>query len=451
MKKYLSYFLLGCILFLLGAVNRKCHAQNPIIHNQFTADPTARVFGDSIYLYPSHDILATPGQGKPGWFCMKDYHVFASANLTNWRDAGVILSQYTVPWADSSAYSMWAPDCIEKNGKYYFYFPSKERNIDGPAFTIGVAIATSPTGPFKVQNKPIKNVKGIDPNVFIDDDGQAYLYWAQDNIMGAQLKDNMLELNSPVHILKDLPEKGLKEGPFMFKKDGKYYLTYPHVAEKTERLEYAVSDNPLGPFKQTGVIMEASPNCWTNHQSILKFKGQWYLFYHSNDYSPAFDKARSACIDSLFFNANGTIQQVIPSYRGVGLTSVKDTIQIDRFSEISKNGASISFLDPNRRFKGWNLILSEPGAWVKYNHVDFNDEQVTKAKLRVKTERAGQLMLKEDSNDGQIIARIQLKKSDGYLVIETDLLRPVNGIHHVVLTEADGKPIKAAVDWLVFE
>ena len=100
-----------------------------------------------------------------------------------------------------------------------------------------------------------------------------------------------------------------------------YYLTYPHVENKTERLEYAIGDNPLGPFKVTGVIMDESPTgCWTNHHSIIQFKNQWYLFYHHNDFSPNFDKARSVRADSLFFNEDGTIKKVIPTLRGIGVT-----------------------------------------------------------------------------------------------------------------------------------
>src|SRR5690606_9666437 len=107
-------------------------AQNPLIRDQFTADPSARVFNDRVYVYPSHDIPCTEGKGRPGWFCMEDYHVFSSENLTDWTDHGMIVSQYDVDWANTNTYSMWAPDAIQRNGKYYFYFPtirSEERRV----------------------------------------------------------------------------------------------------------------------------------------------------------------------------------------------------------------------------------------------------------------------------------------------------------------------------------
>ena len=117
-------FHLVILIVLAGAIANNLYAQNPIIRDQFTADPSARVFGDSVYLFPSHDIPPGNGRGRAGWFCMEDYHVFSSANLTDWTDHGVIVSQNTVPWVNSKSYALWAPDCIYRNGKYFFYFPA---------------------------------------------------------------------------------------------------------------------------------------------------------------------------------------------------------------------------------------------------------------------------------------------------------------------------------------
>src|SRR4029078_3022550 len=122
MKQYNRQLLITATVFFLS-VNYLC-GQNPIIRNQYSADPTARVFGDRVYVFPSHDILATEGKGRLGWFCMEDYHVFSSANLTDWTDHGMVVSQTTVPWTNPTTYNMWAPDCIYRNGKYYFYFPA---------------------------------------------------------------------------------------------------------------------------------------------------------------------------------------------------------------------------------------------------------------------------------------------------------------------------------------
>lgn len=151
----------------------------------------------------------------------------------------------------------------------------------------------------------------------------------------AKLKENMLELASEPQVFEGLPETGLKEGPYLFERNGIYYMTYPHVQNKTERLEYAVGDNPMGPLKFTGTIMDESPTgCWTNHQSFIEFNNQWYLLYHHNDLSPQFDKNRSIRIDSLFFNKDGTIQKVTPTLRGVGLTSASQKIELEQYLAI---------------------------------------------------------------------------------------------------------------------
>jgi len=126
MKKYNQQVLIAAVL-LFFSINYSL-AQNPIVRNQYSADPSARVFGDKVYLFPSHDILATKGKGRVGWFCMEDYHVFSSANLTDWTDHGMIITQNRVPWVRPDSYSMWAPDCIYRNGKYYFYFPTSPKD-----------------------------------------------------------------------------------------------------------------------------------------------------------------------------------------------------------------------------------------------------------------------------------------------------------------------------------
>jgi hypothetical protein len=427
-------------------------AQNPLITNQYTADPSARVFGDRVYVYPSHDIPPAPGKGRANWFVMEDYHVFSSANLTDWTDHGMIVTQNEVPWVKPDSYSMWAPDCIYRNGKYYFYFPSTSKDTTKvKGFTIGVAVADKPTGPFVPQSEPIKNVKGIDPNVFIDKDGQAYLYWSQGNIYGAKLKENMLELASEPFTLGELPSKGLKEGPYVFERNGIYYMTYPHVENKIERLEYAIGNNPLGPFKFAGVIMDESPTgCWTNHHSIINFKKQWYLFYHHNDLSPNFDKNRSIRMDSLSFNEDGTIRKVIPTLRGVGLTNANAKVQIDRYSGISKEGVSVGFIDTSDRFKGWKANFSSPGAWLQYNSVDFGSRIPRSVQIMVASGSGGILQLRSNSTTGPVLAELPVPVSASWKVITANLsgIRP-KGAQHLFITQKGAGEME--VDWITFK
>ncbi len=332
-KRFLAALGVGGIFFAGQAF-----ADNPLIMDQFTADPTARVFEGRIYLYPSHDIPASPGRGRTNWFVMEDYHVFSSENLMDWTDHGVILNQTNVPWLRRYNFDMWAPDCVFKNGKYYFYFPAGGR--------VGVAIADTPYGPFKPEENPIAGVGGIDPCVLMDKDGSSYLFWARGRVSVAKLKDDMLELDSPPLVITNLPQQGLIEGPFAFERNGIYYLTYPHVQTKTERIEYSTSTNPMGPYQPRGVILDEAPSgCWTIQHSIVEYNGQWYLFYHDKDLSPDFDKNRAVRADYLYFNDDGTIQKVertdLP-WRG-GIADASSKIQIDRVQRHQQRG-SIGFI-----------------------------------------------------------------------------------------------------------
>ena len=445
------HYRCSCFTVLLVAAATSCVlAQNPIIRNQFTADPAARVFGDSVYLYPSHDILATEGRGRPGWFCMEDYHVFSSANLVDWKDDGVILSQTTVPWADPRAYALWAPDCVSRNGKFFFYFPAPAKDTThGRGFSIGVAVAEKPWGPFTPQPAPIDGVRGIDPNPFIDDDGQAYLYWAGWGFQVAKLKANMVELDGRPQPIAGLPTAGLKEGPYVFKRNGKYYLTYPHVQNKTERLEYAIGESPTGPFTVAGVIMDESSECWTNQQSIIEFKNQWYLFYHHNDLSPNFDKNRSVRIDSLFFNDDGTIRKVIPTLRGVGATEASREIQIDRYSARSERGVSTEFLDTLNTFGGWKTVLDTAGAWIQYNSVDFGGRPLASVSIRVRSATGGALQVRVDRSDGPLLAAVAVPGGHEWTVVKAGLSNLQPGIHNLrVLLEQDAE---VEIDWVSFE
>jgi hypothetical protein len=449
MKKYGLYMLL--LLTAAGLPGNLC-AQNPVITNQFTADPSARVFGDRVYLYPSHDIPCTEGKGRIGWFCMEDYHVFSSSNLTDWTDHGVIVTQNTVPWVKPNNYSMWAPDCIERNGKYYFYFPTsaKDSLTYGRGFTIGVAVADKPEGPYTAQPAPIKGIRGIDPNVFIDKDGQGYLYWSQQNIYAAKLKENMLELASEPVVLQDLPAKGLKEGPFMFERNGLYYLTYPHVENKIERLEYAIGDNPLGPFKFAGVIMDESPTgCWTNHHSLIQFKSQWYLFYHHNDLSPQFDKNRSIRIDSLFFMGDGTIKKVIPTLRGVGFTTASKNIHIDRYSHVSDMGVGVAFLDTLDKFKGWKTMFYNSEGWIQYNSVDFTKKKLKLVTARALSKTGATLQIRLNNAQGPVIATLKIPKSNEWRDVRATLSAFKPGLQNLVVSSKENGTLE--VDWVRFE
>ena len=446
-------------------------AQNPIIRDQFTADPTARVFNNKVYLYPSHDIKPPVGQ-RQDWFCMEDYHVFSSENLTDWTDHGVIVTQNKVPWVRPDSYSMWAPDCVERNGKYYFYFPSAPKS--GFGFGIGVAVADSPEGPFVCEPEPIKGISGIDPCVLQASDGNAYIFWGAGRC--AKLKPNMKELadDTPkekvkfrdrefemygVNCLKDLPNRQA-EGPFAFEYNGNYYLTYPYVREKTEVLGYAMSKNPMGPYEYKGIIMPEHENCWTNHHSIINYKGQWYLFYHENAFSPSDDKRRSVQIDKLYFNPDGTIKEVKKTMRGVGINKATEKIEIDRYSTASSDVTS-ALIDTVNTFRSYQATLPVKGSWLQYNDVDFSAVEPT-AYLIVNASAAGntEFCIREKTAKGKVIARIPMNvitqrgqfrrdQSNQWLTQTVALAYVPKGVTDLVVT-CDGDAA-VSINWVQFK
>ena len=279
---------------------------NPFIRHMYTADPSAHVWEDGrLYVYASHDIAPPRGCDL-----MDRYHVFSTDDMINWTDHGEILSSDQVPWGRKEGGFMWAPDCAYRNGTYYFYFPHPSETDWNDSWKIGVATSDKPAEGFKVQGYIEGMDPMIDPCVFVDDDGQAYIYnGGGGTCKGGKLKDNMIELDGPMRTMEGLSD--FHEATWIHKYNGKYYLSYSDNhddGEKHNRMCYAISDSPLGPWEYKGIYMEPTDS-YTNHGSIVEFKGQWYSFYHNSALS-GHDWLRSICLDKLYYNPDGTIKMV---------------------------------------------------------------------------------------------------------------------------------------------
>lgn len=317
--------------------------KKPLVTHLYTADPAAHVFEDRLYIYPSHDLdHDNPATDEGDQFDMEDYHVFSLETMQSPPvDHGQVLHVDDVPWAEKQ---MWAPDAAFNNNTYYLYFPAK--GYDG-IFRIGVATSSSPTGPFTPQPEPIPGSFSIDPAVFIDDDGQAYIYFG--GLWGGQLEKwpsgtfdpngaepdptapalgprvaklapDMLHLDGPIAELSIIDEAGQPllagdhdhrffEAVWLHKYNGTYYLSYS--TGDTHLLVYATSDSPTGPFVFRGTILTPVIG-WTTHHSIVEFQRQWYLFYHDSSLSGGVTHKRSVKVAELNYNADGTIQTLEP-------------------------------------------------------------------------------------------------------------------------------------------
>ena len=324
----------------------------PLVTHMYTADPSAHVFNDRLYIYPSHDLgNDNPDDGSGDHFWMEDYHVFSMDSPDGpVHDHGQALHIKDVPWAKEQ---MWAPDAATRNGKYYFYFPAKDH--DG-IFRIGAAVGDKPEGPFTPEPNYIDGSFSIDPAVFTDDDGKAYMYvgglWGgqlekwqtgefvrgnpahlqgEDGPQGdapaltpwvAEMNDDMVSLkDSPRYIEILDPDSGKPitagdtdrrffEAPWIHKHNDKYYLSYS--TGDTHYLAYAEADNPYGPFTYKGRIMEPPLSGWTTHQSVVNWDGKWYLFYHDSELSGGKTQLRGMKFREIEIADDGTITTVNP-------------------------------------------------------------------------------------------------------------------------------------------
>jgi hypothetical protein len=319
----------------------------PLIDHIYTADPSAHVFNNKIYIYPSHDRETDIADNDNGdQYDMVDYHVF-SLDEPNGKvtDHGVVLHADDIPWVSKQ---VWAPDAATKNGKYYLYFPARDKQ---GIFRIGVAVGDQPEGPFKPEPEAIKGSFSIDPACFVDEDGSAYLYFGgiwggqlqcwetdqfDDSKLGpkeregdvpalgprvAKMTDDMLQFASPVKeimILDPDTKEPIKaddharrffEAAWMHKYKGKYYFSYS--TGDTHYLAYAIGDDPFGPFTYSGRILEPVVG-WTTHHSIAEFEGRWWLFYHDASLSGGRNHLRCVKMRELVYDENGKLSSKIP-------------------------------------------------------------------------------------------------------------------------------------------
>ncbi len=324
-------------------MNNNSNQNKPLVTHIFTADPSAHVFEDKIYIYPSHDLDHDgPTNDNGDQYRMEDYHILSMDDIdAPCIDHGEALHMKDIPWVSEQ---MWAPDVAFKNGTYYLYFPARDK--DG-IFRIGVATSKNPAGPFKAEPNYIPGSFSIDPAVLVDDDGKSYIYFG--GLWGGQLErwqtgtfildakgpaDNepalgpmVAELSDDMLTFKDKPQeitivdengnpltagqrdKRYFEGPWMHKYNGYYYLSYS--TGDTHYLVYAIGKSPKGPFTYKGRILEPVVG-WTTHHSIVQFKDKWYLFYHDSSYSGGVNHKRCVKFTELKYNDDGTIQTIMP-------------------------------------------------------------------------------------------------------------------------------------------
>ena len=289
---------------------------NPIATHKYLGDPAALVHDGTLYIYAGHDECPAPEQ----YYLMNEWVILSTKDMKNFTEHAHKLQANSFDWAKGEA---WASQVIERDGKFYWYVTVEHKTVPGKS--IGVAVADSPVGPFKdargsaiITNNMTTDQTSIfwddiDPTVYIDDDGQAYLCWGNTQCYIAKLKDNMIELDGPI-VPVDLPR--FTEAPWIHKRDGWYYLSY--ASEFPEKICYAMSRKINGPWEYKGILNEIAGNSNTNHQAIVEFNGEWYFIYHNGSINPhGASYRRAVCIDKLYYNPDGTMKKVVMTTEGV--------------------------------------------------------------------------------------------------------------------------------------
>ncbi|CAN7647663.1 family 43 glycosylhydrolase [Paenibacillus sp. LjRoot56] len=342
-------------------------SQNPVLTTIFTADPSAHVWEDGrIYIYASHDM--DPARGCD---LMDRYHVFSSEDMVNWVDEGEILSSDDVSWGRPEGGFMWAPDCAFKNGTYYFYYPHPSGSNGNGSWKMGVATSQHPRSGFTDQGY-IVGLGGfamIDPCVLVDDDGRAYMYYGGGSrCAGGELNDDMLSIKEDMQDMVGLED--FHEAAWVFKRNHLYYLTYSDNLDNLNRMRYATSTSPLGPWTYRGIFLEPT-GCSTSHGSVAEFKGQWYMFYHNQAISDL-GNLRSVCIDPLFFNEDGTIQTVIQTKEGIHPVAPAPVPNPNATTYSVENGTlgGGALFVTNELSKSIVSHLPMPGSYCQFDHVD---------------------------------------------------------------------------------
>ena len=389
-------------------------AQNPIIQTCYTAAPAPMVYNDKVYLYTTHD------EDNSTWFTMDDWRLYTTNDMVNWTDHGAVLRYSDLSWAKGDA---WAPQCIERNGKFYMYVPviSKINNRGA----IGVAVADSPYGPFyDPLGKPLVQSEwgDIDPTVFIDDDGQAYLYWGNPRLYCVKLNEDMISYSGDI-IRVPMTEESFgkregnqerptlyEEGPWLYKRDKKYYLFWPG-GPLPEHIGYSTSDSPAGPWKYGGTVLAAGGNSFTIHPGVIDFRGKTYFFYHDGMLPGGGGFNRSVCVEELKFNKDGSIPEVKRT------TGVEGIATLNPF--VKTEAETIAFSEGFKSYKneqvGIFVMAKKTDSYIRVRDVDFRKTGATKFTARLGTTHNAPVSLEVriDGKDGKLLGTIKVPRTGG--------------------------------------
>jgi hypothetical protein len=434
-----------------GKFSSESRMLNPICPpGVFIADPEVRQMPDGrVYVYGSRD---EPGNA----WCSHSYDVLSSSDLVNWH-----VEQYSFATdgpgkqTDYTDRILYAPDCIYRDGKYYLFYCL----AGDPEDDEGVAVSSSPYGPF-MDGKVIKGIRGIDPSVFIDDDGQAYLFWGQAYAKGAKLSSDMHSIEGEVHdSLLTYEEHFFNEGSSVRKRNGIYYYVYgshsQHGESNCASLDYATSTSPLGPYTYRGVIIDnwgSGRNLVNNHGCITEINGRWYIAYHRPTHASS--TMRKACLEPITFNEDGSINKVEMTTQGIG-GPISPFLRMDAARACLMSGnVMVKVRRPENDIPVEYLASIRDGDCAYWKYYDFSDSKVSRFICKTwDRNEASKIEIRLDSPEGELIGTCDVPKMNGetaYSIHETSV-KPVTGKHAVVLVFRKDGSVPADQDLMNLE
>ena len=440
----------------------------PLFQTKYTADPSPLVVGDTLFLYTSHDAspedIPDVNEKSSAGFFMYDWLLWSTTDMVNWTEHGAVASLKDFPWRGREN-GAWAIQTVERNGKYYLYAPLHGHGI-------GVLEADSPYGPFKDPlGKPLvwdqSNWYDIDPSVYTDDDGQAYMYWGNPHTFWAKLGEDMTSLTSGVTKLPHIPN--YQEGPWFYKRNGHYYLGFASTC-CPEALGYAMSDSPTGPWEWKGYIMKPTQRDRGNHPGIVDYKGHSYVFGQNYDLMHletfVHHERRSVSATEITYNADGTIQEVpywldqqpmkqlhwLNPYKrveaetmawGYGLKSAKMGIE---------NTGVVADMPTSTGKKNMYIFDINDGEYIKLRGVDFGTKGAKQFNIAAASTGGVTINLRLDSNKGPVVGTITIGKTgsvEKYRIF-SGKVKNATGVHDLYLCfdKANGN---VHLDWWQFK
>ena len=428
MKRF--WLFLAYVTAVIGA-----WAQNPVICDRYTPDPAPYVHGDTLYLFVDHDEDETVNN----YFTMKDWLLYSTVDMVNWTYRGTPLTSETFSaWAKQDN-DCWASQCIERDGKWYWYVTA---TIKGQAYPgIGVAVADSPAGPYKdpIRKPLVQGWFKIDPTVIIDDDGQAYLFYGNNMLWYAKLTKKMTAITGGEIEVKTKdeaafgpykgyddngnPKTNFEEASWIYKRGGKYYLEYA-AGGVPEHWAYSTADKVTGPWTYQGKILGQADNSFTIHGGSVEYKGHHYMFYHNGKLPNGGGYKRSTCVEEFTPNEDGSIPSIPFTATGVSpLQSVNPYVRQEAETINQSEGVKCA-----GDYNGCYVTDINKGDYIKVREVDFGTEGAKSFRATVRATRKSTLSIRTGSKTGSVMGKVTVESTNGeWAEVICELTRPITG------------------------